>query len=121
MHSCAQTQPQSLSRGRQSHIFTDHDNEYYSVGAQTGRAERGVQSGLYRVKHGFLNHHWECIHKVSKHAEYAFNMFMDTEVFPHIVQARRHVKFQTMEPSPSLLHAKSARYYNAVGFSINVF
>jgi hypothetical protein len=26
-----------------------------------------------------------------------------------------------MEPSPSLLHAKSARYYNAVGFSINVF
>jgi hypothetical protein len=26
-----------------------------------------------------------------------------------------------MDPSPSLLHAKSARYYNAVGFSINVF
>jgi hypothetical protein len=26
-----------------------------------------------------------------------------------------------MEPSPSLLHAKSARYYNAVGFDINVF
>jgi hypothetical protein len=26
-----------------------------------------------------------------------------------------------MEPSPSLLHAKSARYYNAVGFCINIF
>ena len=26
-----------------------------------------------------------------------------------------------MEPSPSLLHAKSARYYNAVSFGINVF
>jgi hypothetical protein len=26
-----------------------------------------------------------------------------------------------MEPSPSSLHAKSARYYNAVGFGINVF
>jgi hypothetical protein len=26
-----------------------------------------------------------------------------------------------MEPSPSLLHAKSAKYYNAVGFGINVF
>ncbi len=26
-----------------------------------------------------------------------------------------------MEPSPSFLHAKYARYYNAVGFDINVF
>jgi hypothetical protein len=26
-----------------------------------------------------------------------------------------------MDPSPSGLHAKSARYYNAVGFGINVF
>jgi hypothetical protein len=26
MHSCAQTQPQSLSRGRRNHIFTDHDS-----------------------------------------------------------------------------------------------
>ncbi len=26
-----------------------------------------------------------------------------------------------MEPSPSLFYAKSARYYNAVGFGINVF
>jgi hypothetical protein len=37
------------------------------------------------------------------------------------VQARQRVKFRTMEPSPSGLHAKSARYYNAVGFGINVF
>ncbi len=28
MHSCAQTQPQSLSRGRRNHVFTDHDNKY---------------------------------------------------------------------------------------------
>ena len=28
MRSCAQTQPQSLSRGRQNHVFTDHDNKY---------------------------------------------------------------------------------------------
>ncbi len=33
----------------------------------------------------------------------------------------KHVKFQMMEPSPFSLHAKSARYYNAVGFGINVF
>jgi hypothetical protein len=38
-------------------FFTDHDNKYYSIGAQPGRAERGVQSGLYKMKHGFLNHH----------------------------------------------------------------
>jgi hypothetical protein len=31
------------------------------------------------------------------------------------------VKCQTMEPSPSRLHAKSARYYNAVGFGIKFF
>ena len=31
------------------------------------------------------------------------------------------MKFRTMEPSPSGLHAKSARYYNAVGFGISVF
>jgi hypothetical protein len=73
------------------------------------------------MKHSFPNHHWNCIHKVLKHAEYAFDMFMDTEVIQHIMQARWCVKFWTMEPSPSLLYAKSARYYNAVGFSINVF
>jgi hypothetical protein len=40
MHSCAQTQPKSLSRGMQNHVFTDHDNKYYSIGAQPGRAEK---------------------------------------------------------------------------------
>ncbi len=121
MHSCAQTQPKSLSRGTQNHFFTDLDNKYYSVGAQPGRAEKEVQSGLYKMKHGFPNHHWDCIHKVLKCAEYAFDMFMDTEVVRHIVQARGCVKFRTMEPSPSGLHAKSARYYNSVGFGINIF
>jgi hypothetical protein len=64
MHSCAQTQPKSLSRGTQNHVFTDHDNKYYSVGAQPGRAEKEVQSGLYKMKHGFPNHQWDCIHKL---------------------------------------------------------
>ncbi len=79
-HSCAQTQPKSLSGGMQNHVFTDHDNKYYSVVAQPGRAEKGVQSGLYKMKHGFPNHHWDCIHKLLKRAEYAFKMFMGTEV-----------------------------------------
>jgi hypothetical protein len=86
--SCAQTQPKSLSRGMRNHVFTDHDNKYYSVGAQPGKAEKEFQSGLYKMKYGFPNHHWDCIHKVSKRAEYAFNMFMDTEVIQHIMQAR---------------------------------
>jgi hypothetical protein len=43
------------------------------------------------------------------------------EVIRHIVQARWRVKFRMMEPSPSGLLAKSARYYNAVGFGIYVF
>jgi hypothetical protein len=62
MRSCAQTQTKSLSRGTRNYVFTDHDNKYYSVGAQPGRAEKGVQSGLYKMKHGFLNHHWYCKH-----------------------------------------------------------
>jgi hypothetical protein len=70
----------SLSRGRRNHVFTDHNNKYYSVGAQPERAERGVQSALYKMKHDFLNYHWDCIYKVLKRAEYAFNMIMDTEV-----------------------------------------
>jgi hypothetical protein len=88
MRSCAQTQPKSLLRGMQNHVFADHDNKYYSVGEQPGRVEKGVQSGLYKMKHSFPNHHWGCIHKVLKCAEYAFDMFMDTEVIRHIMQAR---------------------------------
>ena len=87
--SCAQTQPQSLLRGKRNHVFTDLNNKYYFVGAQPGRAERGVQSGLYKMKHGFPNLHWDCIHKVLKCAEYAFDIFMDAEVIQHIVQARQ--------------------------------
>jgi hypothetical protein len=121
MFSCAQTQPQLLSRGMQNHAFTEHDYIYYCVGNQPGRAERGVQSGLYKMKHGFPNHHWDCIHKVSKCAEYAFDMFMDTNVIKHIVHARQCVKFQMMEPSHPLFNTKSTRYYNGVGFNINVF
>jgi hypothetical protein len=45
MRSCAQTQPKSLARGMRNHVCTDHDNKYYSIGAQPGRAEKGVQSG----------------------------------------------------------------------------
>ncbi len=62
------------------------------------------------MKHSFPNHHWDCILKVLERAEYAFDMFMDTEVIQHIVQARQRVQFRTMEPSPSGLHAKSVRY-----------
>jgi hypothetical protein len=72
---------------------TQEPDGYYSVGAQSGRAEKGVHSGLYKMKHGFPNHIWDCIHKLLKCAEYAFNMFMDTEVIRHILQARQPVKF----------------------------
>jgi hypothetical protein len=33
----------------------ENGNKYCCVGAQPGRAERGVQSGLYRLKYGFLS------------------------------------------------------------------
>jgi hypothetical protein len=43
MHLCARTQPQSLSRGKHKHVFTEDNNTYYCVCAQPGRAEKGVQ------------------------------------------------------------------------------
>jgi hypothetical protein len=46
----------------------------------TGRAERGVQSGLYRLKYGFPSKEWDSIHRVLKRAEYAFDRYMDTDI-----------------------------------------
>jgi hypothetical protein len=80
MQSCASTQRQSLARGTNNHVFIENGNKYCSVGAQPGRAERGVQSGLYRLKYGFPSKEWDSIHRVLKHAEYAFNRYMDTDI-----------------------------------------
>ncbi len=112
MWSCASTQHQSLARGTNNHIFTENGNKYCCISAQPGRAERGVQSGLYRLKYRFPSKEWDSIHRVLKRAEYAFDRYMDTEIIWHISCARSWVKIKTMEPSPSLTHKKSARYYN---------
>jgi hypothetical protein len=50
MQSCASAQRQSLARGTNNRVFTENGNKYCCVGAQPGRAERSVQSGLYRLK-----------------------------------------------------------------------
>jgi hypothetical protein len=121
MQSCALTQRQSLARGTNNHVFMENGNEYCCIGAQPGRAERGVQSGLYRLKYGFPSKEWDSIHRVLKRAEYAFDRYMDTDIIQHISCARCRVKFKRMEPSPSSTHKKSARYYNGLGFGINVY
>ncbi len=46
---------------------------------------------------------------------------MDTDIIRHISYARSRVNFNTMVPSPSLSHKKTARYYNGLGFGINVY
>jgi hypothetical protein len=46
MRTCALTQPQPMSRGNLNCVFTEDGNKYCCIGAQPGRAERGVQSGL---------------------------------------------------------------------------
>jgi hypothetical protein len=53
--------------------------------------------------------------------EYAFDRYMDTDIIQHILCARSWVKFKTMEPSPLSTHKKLARYYNGLGFGINVY
>ena len=121
MKSCASTQQQSLARGTRNHVFIDNSNKYCCVGAQLGRAEKGVLSGLYRLKHGFLSNEWDSLHKILKRGEYAFNRYMDTDVIRHISCARSRVIFRTMEPSPSSSYKKTARYYNGIGFGINVY
>jgi hypothetical protein len=115
------TQRQSLARGTNNHVFTENGDKYCCVGAQPGRAERGVQSGLYRLKYGFPSKEWDSIHRVLKRAEYAFGRYMDTDIIQHISCARSWIKFKTMEPSPSSTHKKSARYYNGLGFGIKVY
>ena len=81
-------------------------------------------AGLYKLKYGFRSCNWDAVLNVLKRGEHAFDMFMDTNIIRHIVQARRRVPYRTMEPSPSsssLSYHSSARYYNGVGFGINVF
>ncbi len=73
MRTCALTQHQSLSRGKKNCVFTEDGNKYCCTGAQPGRAERGVQSGLYRLKNGLPTKEWDLLHKVLKRAEYAFD------------------------------------------------
>jgi hypothetical protein len=101
MQSCASTQRQSLARGTNYHVFTENGNKYCCVRAQLGRAERGEQSGLYRLKHRVPSKEWDSIHRVMKCTEYAFDRYMDTDIIGHISCARSQVKFKAMEPSPS--------------------
>ncbi len=121
MRTCALTQRQSLSRGKKNCVFTEDGNKYYCIGAQPERAERGVQSGLYRLNHGLSSKEWDLMHKVLKCAEYEFDRYMDTNVIQHISCARSHVNYKTMGPSPSSSNKKHARYYNGLGFGINVY
>ena len=98
---CALTQGQTLTRGKKNCVFTEDGNKYCCIGAQPGRAERGVQSGLYRLKHGLPSKEWDLLHKVLKCAECAFDRYMDTKVIRHISCARSPINFKTMGTSPS--------------------
>jgi hypothetical protein len=121
MRSCVLTQRQSLARGKGNHVFIENGNKYCCVGAQPGRAQKGVQSGHYRLKHGFESKNWDILHRLLKTAEYAFDRYINTDVIRHISCARSRVCFKTMEPSPFSSQKKTARYYNGLGFGINVF
>ncbi len=61
------------------------------------------------------------IHRVLKDTEYAFHRYMDTDIIQHISCARSRVKFNTKEPFSSSTHKKLVRYYNGLGFGINVY
>jgi len=101
VRTCALTQPQMLTRGKKNCVFTEDGNKYCCIGAQPGRAEKGVQSGLYRLKHGLPSKEWDLLHKVLKRAECAFDRYMDTKVIRHISCARSRINFKTMGTSPS--------------------
>ena len=122
MDSCARSQPQSLVQGSSKQVFSDAHPQYYCVGAQPCRAERGVKSGLYKLKYGFPCSDWDTLLNLLQRAEYAFDMFGSTDMIRHIVEAKKRVPYLTMAPSHSLSSTqKSARYYNGAGFGVNVF
>jgi len=108
MRTCALTQRQTLTRGKRSCVFTDDGNKYCCIGAQPGRAERGVQSGLYiyKLKHGLPTKEWDLLHKILKRAEFVFDRYLNTKVVRHISCARSHVNFKTMGTSPSSSNKK---------------
>ncbi len=108
-------------RGTNNQVFTENGNKYCCIGAQPGRAERGVQSSLYRLKYGFPSKEWDSIHRVLKRTEYAFDRYVDTDIIQHISCARSWVQFKTLEPSLMPTHKKLVRYYNGHGFGINVY
>ncbi len=121
MWSCTSTQRQSLARGTNNHIFTENGNTYCCIGAQPGRAKRGAQSGLYKLKYRFPSKEGDPMHRILKNLEYAFDRYMGTDIIQHISCARSRFKFKTMDPSPLLTHEKLARYYNGLGFGINIY
>jgi hypothetical protein len=106
MSMCAMTQRQSLSRGKGTCVFTERGNKYCCIDSQPGRAERGVLSGLYRMKYGFPCKDWDTMHKLPKQGEYAFDKFIDTDIIQHISCAQSRVKFNTMTSYPCSLHKK---------------
>jgi hypothetical protein len=115
------TQRKSIARGTSNHVFTENGNIYCCVGAQPGRTERGVQSGLYRLKYRFPSKEWDSMHRVLKLAEYAFDRYMDTDIIQHISCARSQVKFKQWSHLHCQHIRKLARYYNRLGFGINVY
>jgi hypothetical protein len=78
MRTCVLTQRQSLSSGKKNYEFAEDGNKYCCIGAHPGRAERGVQSGLYRLNHGLSSKEWDLMHNVLKRAENAFDRYMET-------------------------------------------
>jgi hypothetical protein len=102
-------------------VFIEKKNKYCCVGAQPGRAQKGVQSGFYRMKNGFESKDWDTLHNLLKRKEYAFDKYMDADIIRHISCVRSCVNFKTMERSPLSSQQKTARYYNGLGFGINVF
>ncbi len=121
VHSCAKNQHTTLSRGTKNHVFVEDNHKYCCISSQPCRAERGVKSGLYRLKNGFQSKEWDVIHNVLRRSEYAFDRYMDTEVIRHFTAANKCVNYRTMDQLPFSSGIKSARIYNGMGVGINVY
>ena len=121
MRSCASNQRQLLARDNGHNVFIENNNKYCCFGAQPEKAQNGVLSGLYKLKHGFESKDWDTLHKLIKRGEYAFDRYMNTGIIGHIARAKSRVNFKTMEPSPSSSQQIPASYVKGLGFGINVF
>jgi hypothetical protein len=93
--------------------------KYTSVGVQPNRAKPGV-SPIVPIMKKTSTEHWDCITKMMRWSERAFEKMAEHSALHHICAAKEVILFPTMCPSSSDAKQTSAKYYNVIAFGQNL-